>query len=744
MSTQEAKEEHMPANASDANSPKSTIPQELLDETGGGQTEDDGDVASERSGPGRSLKQASILYSVQVFENASDLPITFKSDRPPPFEAKRRANIGNEEGEEQTVFEVVTDVVGGGNKSRMEAFSQWELGEDVGKLEVKEILKTRIEIYSQVLLEAIRSVVSYYPGQNLAGDVVTIHQPYPVLIHHRHELRALQAAEESPEDVRSKHIRLLFEFLDPFIDRVIAPEERRYKKPTPAATFDNLWLLFKPGTFVYETYKSKPIVHCVISMQEITMEDGDNKGRPAWELYAWNIVATQDKVGRNGGYSNIQRFEGEKAITSLASVPLEYMSAIDGYVPNLSLSPVPPRPGDQARFERDKYYRGLVIIDPASALTLGKVGDVYGWYFDGECKDQNFIGENPSAESGTVSQWESFDNIAPDQFENLTDDHYVLASPVMAAFGLKDKTWGVFEVECFREIQREELQKPILPQGDIEVIEALAYRQENMQKAWRPDFIQDKGEGQIILLHGPPGVGKTYTVEWIAMTTSRPLLSLTIADIGTEEHSIEGELMKWFYFAETWNAILLIDEADIFLERRSNYDLARNGIVSVFLRQMEYFRGILFLTTNRVGHIDDAFLSRVHVVLEYKSLDGDMSNRIWEAFFAKLQRDMKGKFIIHSQAKRFILQRKEGSEVQWSGREIRNTLQTAVALAEYEASKEEGHSDDDPVIVVTEHFKQVMQMSRAFRNYMTSVHAGTELKRAQLNRDRNDSFQDRS
>ena len=83
-----------------------------------------------------------------------------------------------------------------------------------------------------------------------------------------------------------------------------------------------------------------------------------------------------------------------------------------------------------------------MIIDPASALTLGKVGDVYGWYFDGECKDQNFTGENPSAESGTVSQWESFDNITPDQFENLTDDHYVLASPVMAAFGLKDKTWG--------------------------------------------------------------------------------------------------------------------------------------------------------------------------------------------------------------------------------------------------------------------------------------------------------------
>lgn len=67
-------------------------------------------------------------------------------------------------------------------------------------------------------------------------------------------------------------------------------------------------------------------------------------------------------------------------------------------------------------------------------------------------------------------------------------------------------------MDCFRERVREELQKPILPQGEIEVIEALAYRQDHMHKAWRPDFIQDKGEGQIILLHGPPGVGKTYTV----------------------------------------------------------------------------------------------------------------------------------------------------------------------------------------------------------------------------------------
>jgi SpoVK/Ycf46/Vps4 family AAA+-type ATPase len=81
-------------------------------------------------------------------------------------------------------------------------------------------------------------------------------------------------------------------------------------------------------------------------------------------------------------------------------------------------------------------------------------------------------------------------------------------------------------------------------------------------------------------MYSPPGVGKTYTVEAIAEYLCRPLLSLTVADIGTVETRVERELLKWFVLAESWDAVLLVDEADIFLERRQNRDLARNGLVS--------------------------------------------------------------------------------------------------------------------------------------------------------------------
>lgn len=69
-------------------------------------------------------------------------------------------------------------------------------------------------------------------------------------------------------------------------------------------------------------------------------------------------------------------------------------------------------------------------------------------------------------------------------------------------------------------------------------------------------------------------------LECIAEQFKRPLMMLTIADIGIDESRVEQQLDKSFLLAERWNAIVLIDEADIFLEQRKAADIARNGLVS--------------------------------------------------------------------------------------------------------------------------------------------------------------------
>ena len=69
---------------------------------------------------------------------------------------------------------------------------------------------------------------------------------------------------------------------------------------------------------------------------------------------------------------------------------------------------------------------------------------------------------------------------------------------------------------------------------------------------------------------------------------------------------MEVKLKEVFNYAVAWKAILLLDEADIFLQERSIDDVNRNALVSIFLRELEYYDGILFVS-EPFGQIYDSF-----------------------------------------------------------------------------------------------------------------------------------------
>lgn len=289
---------------------------------------------------------------------------------------------------------------------------------------------------------------------------------------------------------------------------------------------------------------------------------------------------------------------------------------------------------------------------------------------------------------------------------------------------------GSMHVDRLSPIEESAPAKLVMEESHLKIIKSLTASQTGAKAAWTADSIKNKGKGVVILLHGPPGVGKTFSVETTAISIKRPLLALTIADIGIKESTIENELTSWFYLAERWKAVLLIDEADIFLERRKHTDLARNGIVSAFLRKMEYFSGLLFLTTNRVGHIDEAFMSRVHVVIGYPQLDDTKRRELWEGFFSKLRNDTNGDIRVAQSAKDYVMQDAKDLKIKLNGREIRNALQTAIALAEFEAKEDPDYSEDDKTIVSKDHFERVLNMSRGFRDYLDLIKKDTVELRA--------------
>lgn len=111
------------------------------------------------------------------------------------------------------------------------------------------------------------------------------------------------------------------------------------------------------------------------------------------------------------------------------------------------------------------------------------------------------------------------------------------------------------------------------------------------------DIIEGKGQGLVILLHSPPGVGKTLTAETIALDTGRPLLTISVTEIGVDYKLAEKNLTEVFVDAARWDGLLLMDEAEIFVEQRSYQDMGQNALVSVMLRCLGYFQVSEKLTT---------------------------------------------------------------------------------------------------------------------------------------------------
>ena len=143
------------------------------------------------------------------------------------------------------------------------------------------------------------------------------------------------------------------------------------------------------------------------------------------------------------------------------------------------------------------------------------------------------------------------------------------------------------------------------------------------------DIVEGKGSGACILLGGPPGTGKTLTAEIFAESTERPLLSVQAAQLGVNPDTVEKELNLILQRGARFNAVILLDEADIDIRERGT-NLAQNAIVAAFLRTLETHNATLFLTTNRTNNVDDAIASRCLARIDYDMPTNDEQKPIWK------------------------------------------------------------------------------------------------------------------
>ncbi|KAH9229097.1 hypothetical protein K456DRAFT_1752998 [Colletotrichum gloeosporioides 23] len=296
--------------------------------------------------------------------------------------------------------------------------------------------------------------------------------------------------------------------------------------------------------------------------------------------------------------------------------------------------------------------------------------------------------------------------------DKITQETILLLPSTVYGFNLQEKKWVDLDVDKFHPVtwNKDAFKRLVLEEKTKEMIYALVDVQTATKKM--DDIITGKGNGLIVLLHGSPGTGKTLTAESVAEIAEKPMYRVTCGDIGTQAQDVGKYLATVLYLGKLWDCVLLLDEADVFLEERTFADLQRNSLVSVFLRILEYYEGILILTSNRVGHFDEAFKSRIQVAIHYANLSTRSRKAIWQNFLDMMRKSTDEDANIAELEEHLD----QLAEEDMNGRQIRNAILTARQLAKHR---------NEPLEWV--HLDQVMKTS-AFNKYLKTVRGQSDDK----------------
>ncbi|GAB1314481.1 hypothetical protein MFIFM68171_04691 [Madurella fahalii] len=478
---------------------------------------------------------------------------------------------------------------------------------------------TLIDVRAQGLRDVLQDILKGAEGLQLNEKPPMIQ---PKLLYHCAPKLRLRLKDELAKEKKDNDLVFEIEAALQVVNEDFAKDEENVQSLLRSGriTFDTLWAIVPPNELVYtRDLLSEPCVYRAVNSGVWKNSDGS--------VVFYILGRMVDSNGETLGWTKsttleIPIFTGEKTITDLPVYPLRLHSKSAQMRRQLL-----ERGQRRIRLQKHGFYEysGSAVQETETPLGLTRKERF-------SCRGRIVI--DPAA----FSEIEPENGFVPEirhaiSEDKLSDDELVAMPSVVYGFSLTEKTWGAFAVSRITEIEwnTSVWDSLVLPDASKRLVRTLVKSHVSHNSSF-DDFVRGKGRGLVGLLAGPPGVGKTLTAEAVAETVQRPLYMLSSGELGSDPDSIDQRLQRVFRLAQTWKAVLLLDEADVFMAKRTDANLTRNAIVSIFLRQLEYYQGILILTTNRVEKIDDAFRSRIHFQLSFPELDSAARKAIWHGF----------------------------------------------------------------------------------------------------------------
>jgi hypothetical protein len=506
-----------------------------------------------------------------------------------------------------------------------------------------------IVVQSPLIKRVLGKVFESYEGVCTDLERLEFEKPFEPFVHRWEKFRSAKYTET--DEVTKQHLDLLWECLEKELRLTLA---KKYDLlANGVMTYDYLWTMFEPGTLVFSQMGGN---ERVMRVQSYSYQCNS--------FYAFNryVEWSGKKFGMEDATSSIGTFDGTRRIINLSVYPLIYHPDSLG-VQKRCIA----RAKEWEAFCKYSFmsYKGgatsgcnrynidsRVIIDTHAFNKFNPNSGISVYDLSDDLTYRAPPSDNPDEKSSKLTPWQQ-----------------LLATNELRGYSLKDKIWLNLQMSCVKEITWNDkaFGSLVLPDDTKDLVLAFAESQIKREPTF-DDIIAGKGKGVIMLLSGPPGVGKTLTAEAVAETMRVPLYMMAAGDLGTDPHEVESSLQKILKMTTKWKAVLLLDEADVFLEARSTHDLERNKLVSIFLRILEYYEGFLFLTSNRVDNIDAAFESRIHLSLMYGNLSLESRRQIWTTFLGGNQAFTEEQIDALAQ-------------IELNGRQIKNILKTAQLLA---------------------------------------------------------------
>ncbi|KAL2024256.1 hypothetical protein VTK56DRAFT_9412 [Thermocarpiscus australiensis] len=546
------------------------------------------------------------------------------------------------------------------------------------KLEAHSII-----VQSPLIRAALAEIMADYPGVACELTRLEFEAPFKPFVHRWTEFTKYLEKPDLDEKTKA-HMKLLYDILDYEIGHNVKTFQDYVRNGV--VCFKDLWMIFQPGSVVLSAYGGP-----LSAFEMVETEYMQNNCGKFLQVRCDCVDYGGKEFGRYQEAINIPEFLGTKKITGLKVYPMAFHENKEALAAQLI------KRGaifEQLAGHHYKQYSG-------KAITWNREGQEVECQITGRIVvDIDSFNKFSPFRVRYLNDWNANDLERFSKYKEemgLTDEKFVLppsyqmlARSRTRGYSLKFKRWLDFFVEQISEVQwnTSAFDRLVLPPDQKELI--LSFSESQLQGSTFDDVISGKGKGIICLLSGPPGVGKTLTAEAVAENLRVPLHMLSSGDLGSDPWEVERELNSILELVARWNAILLLDECDVFLEARSTHELERNKIVSIFLRTLEYYEGIMFMTTNRVDNIDAAFQSRIHVSIEYPDLTAASRRTIWTNF-------LRGSSLKSSLTDKDIA---ELAELKLNGRQIKNVLKTAQLLAARKKSETLDRKFIETVLVI--------------------------------------------